>query len=505
MNATAPPANNHRQRFRRRRVAVAVTVVLVVGFVVGAFWAIPAIQNDLESKAQARLAGDGVVGVSVKFAGQDGTLSCTTPLLNAAAVKSSLASIKGVHQIRLGPSCTGVTTVIVPSSTSLVGQSTTTGSAVPSPITPVVKVGADGKVTLSGQVASSQEGYRLVDTATKAFGVVNVSSTMSVGTGAGPRSDALVDQLVSLVSVFAGRLQAGEAGIANDKLYLKGVTADEAALAALTDAARIAGVATEDIALAVDQPSAANALKTAAVFSDGKFKLTGTVTTAHQMQVLIAAAEKATSPQAVTTELQVHGVLGDTTNDELTIGHLATLIQAMPANLLSGEVGFDGKALYANGVYFDEAAKSAFSAVATTQGVTAALEARPPATAADAADLQQQLNDFVSANPILFESNKAVLLSSATAILDRIAAIAKQFAGTSIEVQGHTDSTGDPATNLALSQHRADAVVEALVSRGVPTSQLVAKGYGETQPKVPNDSAANRAINRRVEFVVTVK
>jgi len=71
-----------------------------------------------------------------------------------------------------------------------------------------------------------------------------------------------------------------------------------------------------------------------------------------------------------------------------------------------------------------------------------------------------------------------------------------------VEVQGHTDSTGGRELNMALSQQRADAVRDWLVKAGVPTERLQAKGYGPEQPIRPNNTAANRAINRRVQFII---
>lgn len=71
-----------------------------------------------------------------------------------------------------------------------------------------------------------------------------------------------------------------------------------------------------------------------------------------------------------------------------------------------------------------------------------------------------------------------------------------------IEVGGHTDDVGDDASNLSLSQRRAEAVKDYLVKNGVAESRVQAKGYGETQPQVPNDSDINRAKNRRTEFLV---
>jgi outer membrane protein OmpA-like peptidoglycan-associated protein len=71
-----------------------------------------------------------------------------------------------------------------------------------------------------------------------------------------------------------------------------------------------------------------------------------------------------------------------------------------------------------------------------------------------------------------------------------------------VEIQGHTDSTGDDFYNLKLGQARAESVKRALVKRGVAPARLSAKGYGEQSPIAPNDTPAGRAKNRRVEFVI---
>jgi outer membrane protein OmpA-like peptidoglycan-associated protein len=71
-----------------------------------------------------------------------------------------------------------------------------------------------------------------------------------------------------------------------------------------------------------------------------------------------------------------------------------------------------------------------------------------------------------------------------------------------VEIQGHTDPSGGRAMNMPLSQQRAESVRAWLVSAGVAESRLVAKGYGPDKPLVPNTSAANRAKNRRVQFII---
>lgn len=100
-----------------------------------------------------------------------------------------------------------------------------------------------------------------------------------------------------------------------------------------------------------------------------------------------------------------------------------------------------------------------------------------------------------------FGNNKATLVPEATAILDRAAESLKQWGDVKVEVAGHTDDRNSDAYNKQLSQRRAEAVRDYLVSKGVDASRLTAKGYGESSPVAANDSEENRFKNRRVELV----
>ncbi|HDR68345.1 MAG TPA: OmpA family protein, partial [Bacteroidaceae bacterium] len=74
-----------------------------------------------------------------------------------------------------------------------------------------------------------------------------------------------------------------------------------------------------------------------------------------------------------------------------------------------------------------------------------------------------------------------------------------------LEISGHTDNTGTYKINSKLSRDRAKAVVDYLTGRGIPATRLVYEGYADTQPIAPNDTAAGRERNRRVEFKVISK
>jgi len=102
---------------------------------------------------------------------------------------------------------------------------------------------------------------------------------------------------------------------------------------------------------------------------------------------------------------------------------------------------------------------------------------------------------------VIFASGKSALLPGANARLDEVARALKEDPRT-VTVVGHTDSTGDDAMNMTLSQTRAQAVRSYLVSKGVPASSISATGMGKSQPIADNASVEGRANNRRVELIL---
>jgi OmpA-OmpF porin, OOP family len=112
-------------------------------------------------------------------------------------------------------------------------------------------------------------------------------------------------------------------------------------------------------------------------------------------------------------------------------------------------------------------------------------------------------NEIRILQQVHFAFNKATILKDSFKLLDDVASVLRDNAAMKIEVQGHTDNVGDMAYNMKLSQARSDAVRKYLVSHGVASERLTAKGFGATQPIVPNSTETNRALNRRVQFIRT--
>ncbi|MGA8240353.1 MAG: OmpA family protein [Desulfobacterales bacterium] len=127
-------------------------------------------------------------------------------------------------------------------------------------------------------------------------------------------------------------------------------------------------------------------------------------------------------------------------------------------------------------------------------------QAMAAATAADQASIQRS-QDVLTAtfkSDMFFDFDSATIKPGAYAELDRVAKVFNDYPQTMIQIQGHTDSSGAEAYNMALSERRANAVRDALVQRGVAPERLTTIGFGESQP-----ISSSAAMNRRVTLVLT--
>jgi len=106
---------------------------------------------------------------------------------------------------------------------------------------------------------------------------------------------------------------------------------------------------------------------------------------------------------------------------------------------------------------------------------------------------------------IFFETAKANLKDESFQQLNTVVEFMKDNPTLKLEISGHTDNVGGMAYNMKLSENRAKAVVDYMLSQGIDPSRLTFKGYGPKQPVSPNTTTAGKAMNRRVEFKITGK
>jgi len=103
---------------------------------------------------------------------------------------------------------------------------------------------------------------------------------------------------------------------------------------------------------------------------------------------------------------------------------------------------------------------------------------------------------------VQFKPGSATLQPASNSLLKQVAQTLKAASTLSVEIQGHTDDTGNALTNIKLSQKRAETIRAFLVKAGVKGTRLVAKGYGPTKPQATNKTPEGREKNRRVEFLI---
>ena len=103
------------------------------------------------------------------------------------------------------------------------------------------------------------------------------------------------------------------------------------------------------------------------------------------------------------------------------------------------------------------------------------------------------------AKTILFNTGKSSFQKQTLPVLKSIIAILKENPTAKFNIAGHTDSTGNVASNMTLSNERSAAVKNYLVSNGVAADRLTSNGFGDTQPIGDNNTEEGRASNRRVE------
>jgi outer membrane protein OmpA-like peptidoglycan-associated protein len=149
-------------------------------------------------------------------------------------------------------------------------------------------------------------------------------------------------------------------------------------------------------------------------------------------------------------------------------------------------------------------AESAKNTAVAAQSEAAAAQSELARARQELQELQAKKTErgmVMTLNDVLFDTGQATLKPGADRALDRLAQYLKDSPGTHVIIEGHTDSVGTDDYNLGLSQRRAQAVSDALRSRGVSTDRIDTKGLGKAYPVASNETQAGRQQNRRVEIV----
>ncbi|MFI8716999.1 OmpA family protein [Stenotrophomonas sp. NPDC077464] len=234
----------------------------------------------------------------------------------------------------------------------------------------------------------------------------------------------------------------------------------------------------------------------------GKVDLKGTVATVAEKASLLGAAAGAFGQKNVTADIGVNPGLPATAWLDSLKAMLAA--PSLKADGLKFDFNGDALTLDTSALPMDQRAELSQlfqSRLGNVQidglydkGI-AALDSLKPGYGAT--ELAKALND----TSLTFDNNSAQLTASSLSTIDKAAtAILGAPASMKVEITGHTDNTGNASLNQTLSEQRAQAVSAALVKKGVPASQLVARGVGADQPIADNSTEAGRAQNRRIAY-----
>jgi OOP family OmpA-OmpF porin len=350
-------------------------------------------------------------------------------------------------------------------------------------------------VTLGGNAPLPAVKAKLLDAARAAVTGVEVTDHLGLARGAPAKFEAaallLIDQLP--------RLKDGKIVLSDGSIKLAGMARDlggrEAIAAALKDLPE--GFAVAD-----------NAIKAPPyIFQANKDPVAATVVFTGYVPdnavhtAVVAAATRKFFDAKVVDQLKasVGAPAGFASAATAALGALSRLSTGSLV-IADRDVKLSGDALYP--VAADQVRTALASELPQGWKAAADISVRPASSPVDASVCQQLFAALFAKGSIRFETGSASIDRDSLALLDRLVETASRCQATPIEVAGHTDAAGDDAANQALSEKRAQAVVDYLVRAGLPSDRLTAVGYGSTRPVASNDSDEGRAQNRRIEFVV---
>jgi OmpA-OmpF porin, OOP family len=350
------------------------------------------------------------------------------------------------------------------------------------------------RVTLNGSAPLPAIKDRLVEAARADLGGTEIVDQMNLARGAPPRFEAAALLLIGQIA----KLKEGRIKISDSEISLAGMARDlggrEAIAAALKQLPEGFSIASDEIK-APPYIFQANKDPVAATLT-----LTGYVPDKSQHAAIAAAASRKFYSEKLVDSLQ-ESIGAPSAFEKAVVTALGALSRLSTGTLVVSdrEVKLTGDALYEGA-----AAQIRAGLKELPQGwqYKPEISVKPAAGPVDSTVCQQLFSDLLAKGKIRFDPGRSSIDPDSAGLLDRLIEIALRCPATEIEVAGHTDADGEEGFNQALSEKRAQSVVEYLVRAGLPANRFTAVGYGSTQPLAPNDSDEGKAQNRRIEFLV---
>jgi OmpA-OmpF porin, OOP family len=448
-------------------------IPLVVFWIVAAWINTAPVEADLAARSTAALKDTVLDKSRIAVAGRDITFAADA--FSEDGRRSAVASVEAVPGVRL----VNDETRLVPEAKPFVWSAERD----------VVRV------TLGGSSPLPSTKGKLVEAARAGLGGVEVVDQMNLSRGAPARFDnaalLLIDQI--------GKLKDGKIVISDGNVSLSGMARDlggrEAIAAALKNLPEGFSVAANDIKA---PPYIFQAYKDPVAVT---LTLTGYVPDNNVHAAIAAAAGRKFFGEKVVDNLKasVGAPSGFANAVAPALGALSrlstgTLVVSDREVKLSGDAFYDAAAVQIrSGLGKDFPKDWQFKADVSV---------KPASAPVDATVCQQLFSGLLGKGKIQFESGRATIDTDSAGLLDRLIETALRCPNANIEIAGHTDADGEDSFNQALSEKRAQAVMDYLVKAGLPANRFTPVGYGSTQPVASNDTDEGKAQNRRIDFVV---
>ena len=443
------------------------------------FWAIagwtstPPLEADLAARSTAALRDTVLDKRRIAVAGRDVTFAADA--FSEDGRRSAVASVEAVPGVRL----VNDETRLVPEAKPFVWSAERD----------VVRV------TLGGSAPLPASKGRLLEAARAGLGGVEVVDQMNLSRGAPPRFDSAALLLLDQI----GKLKDGKITLSDTKVNLAGMARDlggrEAIAAALKNLPEGYSVAANEIKA---PPYVFQAYKDPVAVT---VTLSGYVPDNNVHAALATTAARKFFNEKVVDNLKAS--VGAPSGFANAVGPALGALSRLSTGTLvvsDREVKLSGDALY------DAAAGQIRAGLGKDfpQGwqFKAEISVKPAAAPVDATVCQQLFADILAKGRIRFEAGRDTISPDSSGLIDRLIETALRCPNVNIEIAGHTDADGEDGFNQALSEKRAQAVIDYLVKAGLPANRFTAMGYGSSQPLAGNDTDEGKAQNRRIDFVV---
>ncbi|OED39058.1 hypothetical protein AB833_16060 [Chromatiales bacterium (ex Bugula neritina AB1)] len=488
-----------------RKSILAVAVALCVIVAVTLAWAVPHFENTLDRLSKERLEQAGIDTSSLNFRWNYRDLTLTGVLPPNVTVERLATVLRqkeyalpglfanGMRKLRLQLHQPDPVVVELAKSDQQLRVT--------------VRIGPS-EMILDGVVQTDQQRNRLVEAALRS-GIerINDNLEIAVANSAKVGGDTKIETLADMLILSGpGNVASAQLSLDENNLHYRIIAHDNEAAAAIETTAAIAVV---DFRVTGELNLIKNGVVDVIARSDGsRLLLQGSVLSEEQQRRLAFAVGEAVGSENLIDRLEVTDLSARISGADERVDSMATILTQFAPGV-KGEVSLNGTNLNVNAAVGTEEVRSylqEIAAVARKDGLNVEenltlLHEKP---LSDSVLLQSELDslaDAIHAN-IVFGSGNTNLTRAAKITLDKVAEKMKMYPSLQVEVEGHTDNVGRALVNERVSQRRASAVRDYLISQLIDSERLVAVGYGDRQPVESNDTAAGRQRNRRVHFNV---